>query len=119
MLTFFIEVWLLLDSLWHGLRQDKEFRAMGILLLLVLACGAFFYHYVEGWSILDCLYFCVMTISTVGYGDFAPTQASSKAFTIVFTLLGMGLFASFVAKLVALRLDLHAKRKQKLNLKKG
>jgi hypothetical protein len=39
-----------------------------------------------------------MTVATVGFGDFAPTNTLSKIFTIVFTFLGIGLFASFVGK---------------------
>lgn len=111
MISFFIQVTLLARSVWHGLRQDKEFRALAVLLVLLLMSGTVFYHYAERWSLLDCLYFCVMTISTVGYGDLVPTGDFSKTFTI----LGIGLFASFVAKLVALRLDLHSKTKQKIH----
>lgn len=113
MAWFFIEVSLLVLSVWHGLRHDTQFRTLAILLLSLLTVGTVFYHYTEQWGVLDCLYFCVMTISTVGYGDLTPTGAISKAFTICFTLLGIGLFASFVAKLFALRLELHSKTRQK------
>ena len=56
----------------------------------------------EGWSLLDALYFCVMTMATVGYGDLAPGTPLSKAFTIGYAMLGVGLFAGFVGKLVVL-----------------
>lgn len=49
--------------------------------------------------------------STIGFGDLAPSSAMSKAFTVVFALLGIGLFASFATKLVALRLHSHASRR--------
>lgn len=116
MISFFINVLLLVRTLWHGLRRDPEFRALGLLLVLTLTVAAAFYWEVEQWSLLDSFYFCVMTISTIGYGDFAPTTAGSKIFTMGFAILGIGLFASFVAKLVALRLDHHTKAKQKLHL---
>ena len=109
MISFFIQVALLLRTFWHGLRHDAEFRTLGILLAIALIVGTIFYREVEGWTLLDSLYFCVMTLSTIGFGDLAPTEEVSKAFTIIFALLGIGLFASFVAKLVALRLDSHAK----------
>ena len=45
------------------------------------------------------MYFCVMTISTIGYGDFAPTTTLSKLFTIGIALSGTGLFVLIVTKL--------------------
>ena len=113
MISFFIQVALLLRTFWHGLRHDAEFRTLGILLAIALIGGAIFYSQLEGWTLLDSLYFCVMTLSTIGFGDLAPTSEISKAFTIFFALLGIGLFASFVAKLVALRLDAHARIREK------
>ena len=35
----------------------------------------------EGWSVLDSIYFCVTTVATVGYGDVVPSRDASKLFT--------------------------------------
>jgi len=113
MISFLLNLLLLGQTLWHGLRRDPEFRALGFLLVLVLAGGTVFYWQVERWTAIDSLYFCVMTIATIGYGDFTPTGNASKVFTIGYAILGIGLFASFVAKLVALRLDLHTATKKR------
>lgn len=67
--------------------------------LLVIAGAATFYHHVEGWSWLDSFYFCVITISTVGYGDFTPHTVAGKIFTIFYILIGLGLFVSVTANL--------------------
>ncbi len=113
MFTFFLNICFLFVTLVHGIRKDPEFKAMGIMLLIMLLGGALFYSGFEGWSLIDSLYFCVMTIATIGYGDFSPSDDISKLFTIVYAIFGIGLFASFVAKLVALRLELHAMKKEK------
>ncbi|MFN8377767.1 MAG: potassium channel family protein [Anaerolineae bacterium] len=39
------------------------------LILSILVVGTIFYHLVEGWNILDSVYFCVITLTTIGYGD--------------------------------------------------
>ncbi len=111
--SFFVKVLSLARTTTRGFRNDLEFRAIVVLLVVLLAGGTLFYRQVEGWSILDSLYFCVMTLSTEGYGDFSPTGDLSKMFTIAFTIGGIGLFASFVGKLVSLRMEQHAKAKQK------
>ena len=45
------------------------------------------------------MYFCVMTISTIDFGDFAPTTTLSKLFTIVMALSGIGVFVANATKL--------------------
>jgi voltage-gated potassium channel len=84
------------------MRDDAEFRAVAGAVRLVLAGGTVFYWQVEGWRALDALYFCVMTIAAIGCGDLSPSTNLSKAFAIVYAILGVGLFAGFVGKIVAL-----------------
>lgn len=105
MISFFINLYRLLAATVYGLRKDDEFRALMFLLLMLLVGGALFYWEVEGWSVLDAIYFCVMTMSTVGYGDLVPTSPLSKIFTIVFTVLSIGVFAAVVSKVVKIILE--------------
>jgi voltage-gated potassium channel len=80
---------------------DPEFRALLFLTLGVLLVGTLFYSVVEGWNLLDSLYFCVVTLATVGYGDFAPTTGLGRAFTIVYILSGIGIIVVFVSRLAS------------------
>jgi voltage-gated potassium channel len=45
--------------------------------------GAIFYWRFEDWTIIQALYFSVVTLTTVGYGDFTPTSAEAQIFTII------------------------------------
>ena len=60
----------------------------------VLGIGTVFYRFVEGWSWLDSLYFCVITLATVGYGDFFPQTPLGKIFTMVYIFIGIGLLVA-------------------------
>lgn len=82
-------------AIWSGLR-DPEFRALLLAVLGLLGTGTWVYHRFEGWSVLDSLYFSAITLTTVGYGDLAPTQPGTKIFTIVFIMIGIGILLAFI-----------------------
>jgi voltage-gated potassium channel len=79
--------------------HDPEFRALLVLYVILLAIGSLFYSRVEGWPAVDAVYFCVVTLATVGYGDFAPRTTLGKGFTIVYVLIGAGVFVALAARL--------------------
>ena len=51
----------------------------------------------EKWSRFDSLYWSFVTATTLGYGDFRPSQKSSKLFAIFITLNGIVLTGIIVA----------------------
>lgn len=107
MSSFVLAVLRLLRAFATGLRDD-EFRALLFILIGLLVCGTVFYSGVEGWTAFDALYFSVITLATVGYGDLHPTTALSKAFTMVYIFLGVGVFVAFITKVTD-----HERRKRK------
>ena len=78
-----------------------------IALIVMLVSGTVFYAAIEGWSVIDSVYFCIMTLSTVGYGDLHPTTPLSKIFTMIFLIAGAGVFVGFVTRLAAQRRPYH------------
>lgn len=72
-----------------------QFRIVSGIALAVLAAGVVFYHFVEKLSWIDSLYFCTVTLTTIGYGDIAPKTTFGKLFTIFYVLIGVGIIAAF------------------------
>lgn len=89
--------------------KDPEFRGLFLFVILLLLFGTIAYHFIEGWSYLDSLYFCVVSLATVGYGDLAPKTALGKVFTIFFLMFGIGVFLIFLNDLLHKRLIEKAK----------
>jgi voltage-gated potassium channel len=110
MISIFLTIGSLLNAIFHA-SKDKEFRALGFLVLFLLVLGSTFYFYVENWSMVDSLYFCAMTVTTIGYGDLTPSSDISKLFTIVYAFTGIGAFVAFAAKL-AYAMTIHSRRRQ-------
>jgi voltage-gated potassium channel Kch len=81
----------------------------------MLLVGMVFYHFVEHWSWLDSLYFCVVSLATVGYGDLVPTEPISKIFTMIYLLNGLAMFVSFVHILAQQRTRLRKAKEEGTN----
>ena len=77
-------------------RSDEAFRVLLALVVSLLVSGTAFFTLVEGWSVLDSFYFSVTTLTTVGFGDPAPTTALGKIFTVVYIFVGLGVIGGFI-----------------------
>ena len=84
---------------------DQVFRGAAASILTLLAVATVFYVVVEGWSILDSIYFAVVTGLTIGYGDLVPQHSVSKVFTIFYALLAVGLFVTLATSLAKASLE--------------
>lgn len=88
-----------------------QFRAAAGVSLAVLATGAIFYHYIEDMTWLNAFYFCVITLTTIGYGDIVPTTNPGKLFTIFYVIVGVGIIATFVNLTVKRSIIVHRTKK--------
>jgi len=75
---------------------DRSYRRLLLSASIVLAVGTIIYHYFEGWSWFDSFYFSVITLTTIGYGDFYPVTIPGKVFTIFYILIGVGIIFGFI-----------------------
>jgi voltage-gated potassium channel len=92
--------------------RSREERGSLLLVASLLIVGTFFYVIVEGWGVVDAIYFCAMSLATVGYGDVVPDTDVGKIFTVVYVLSGIGILVSFFTSLTAKTLALQAERRR-------
>ncbi len=80
-----------------GVWRDPETKALPFVAAALVATGTIFYWRFEDWTIIEALYFSVVTLTTVGYGDLHPTTAGTEIFTIFYILTGIGVFVALLA----------------------
>jgi NhaP-type Na+/H+ or K+/H+ antiporter len=77
--------------------EENVYRLLMLAAVTVVGVGTVVYHWLEDWSWVDSLYFSVVTASTVGFGDLAPTKDSSKLFTIVYIVFAVSIIGTFLS----------------------
>ncbi|XWS31895.1 hypothetical protein CRYUN_Cryun23aG0115000 [Craigia yunnanensis] len=82
---------------------------LSIYLLLgvaIYSCNRDEFSGVETHPVVDALYFCIVTMCTIGYGDIAPLTPATKIFACVFVLVGFGFIDILLSGVVNYVLDL-------------
>jgi hypothetical protein len=95
----FLLLFVTLGRLYREMAKQPETRALMLVAGLVFFVGVVFYVNVERWSVVDAIYFCVVTLGTVGYGDITPTTEAGKLFTVIYIIVGLGVIGGFFATL--------------------
>ena len=75
-------------------RLPKKYGRTGIILIIFLFIYGIVGSYViMGLNIVDSIYYAVITMSTVGYGDYTPHTGIQKIFATTLALAGVALLA--------------------------
>ena len=102
LLHFFGELWFLV--------KQPKFRSILIWMIILVVSGTIFFSWIENWSILDSLYFSIVTLTTVGYGDFSPTTTAGKLFAIIYMIFGLSMIAASISVLAMERQAMHLQK---------
>ncbi|XP_076821098.1 uncharacterized protein LOC143466671 isoform X2 [Clavelina lepadiformis] len=78
---------------------------------LTVLVGSIAFVYFEEWSAINSVYYCVMTLTTIGFGDYVALQDSGAlqkrphyvAFSLIYIMIGLTVIGAFL-NLVILRL---------------
>jgi len=88
--------------------RDPETKALPVAAGALVLTGTLFYWRFEDWTLVEALYFSVVTLTTVGYGDLSPTTAGTQIFTIIYILTGFGVLVALLTSVAQQYLRLKA-----------
>ena len=94
---------------------DTRFRRYLVVLLSMLIIGSVGLAILEGLSFFDALYFIIVTIATVGYGDIVPVTDAGRLLVLILILAGVGTVVTVAAYFIEMTLsrnDLRARKKK-------
>lgn len=86
-------------DLWRGVAaafRDKRVRSLLAFTFTLIGLATILFAWIEDWDYVDALYFSVMTIATVGYGDLAPVTTLGRLVTVAYVIIGLGIFVAAV-----------------------
>jgi voltage-gated potassium channel len=100
--------------------QDLRSRLRILLgvFLAIMVLGVAGFMVVEDLSLIDALYFVIVTVATVGYGDIHPVTVAGKALAVLIIVLGVGTFLGVIATATETMLNRRERqaRLEKLNV---
>lgn len=68
-----------------------------LVLVLALIMG-----YFEGWSAIQSIYFAVISVTTVGFGDVAPERDGTRLIAVLFIPIAVAVFGEIIARIAGL-----------------
>ena len=81
-------------------RINKQLFYTLVILIILMGVGTVYYSAAEGWSYVDSFYFSTITLTTIGFGDLAPTLPETRIFTAVYALLGIGVMLYILSSVI-------------------
>ncbi len=92
-------------------RSGLRFKIYLIVFIVLLTIGILGFTLIEDFSLIDSVYFSIVTMATVGYGDVHPQTDLGKFLALIIIIGGVGTFLGIVASIT----DIFVNRREEEN----
>jgi potassium channel subfamily K len=85
----------------HASLMDNIKEVVGAELpaILLVSAAALVLGIREGWTLVSTIYFCIMSATTTGFGDYTPTSQIDKVYCIFFLPLAVAVFGEVLGRI--------------------
>ncbi|MBP2243075.1 hypothetical protein J2Z40_003663 [Cytobacillus eiseniae] len=117
MISFFLTAVRLLKALRKSF-SHPVFKSLLATLFLIVLSGTLFYTKIEGWDVLDAIYFGVVSLIPSGVDTgLSPATNLGKIFTMMYLIVGIGVMIGLIGIIAKAVIDFDSleegKRKKK------
>ena len=82
-------------------KKDRTGIYAALIIVLILSYGILGSMFIMGLDIYDSIYYTIITLATVGYGDIIPITPLQKIFSVTLALSGVGILAYIVTFIIS------------------
>jgi len=93
-------------------RRSRVSIALLVLTVHLFVCGGIAFSSIEGWSFWDAVYFSVVSLTTIGLGDFTPKSVTGQGWSFFFLLTGLGIITILAEEAIDEYADRRARKTQ-------
>ena len=79
---------------WQSLLPGSGLAGLLTLSAITIGGGAAVFSVLEGWAPLKAAYFCVVTSTTIGYGDVTPVSPENKLAVVAYVLFSLNVMGA-------------------------
>jgi voltage-gated potassium channel len=90
-----------LELLLNNIKKDKTGIIGVLIIIFILLYGILGSIFIMNLNIFDSIYYTIITIATVGYGDIIPVTPLQKIFSVTLAISGVGLLAYIVTFIIS------------------
>ncbi len=101
----FFKIKLRLQRNWDFLKRENFSRLVVIIGLIISLSTIGIYLAEPDVSLLDSLWWTIVTLTTVGYGDITPVTNIGRFIAVIDMMIGVGILAVFSATLASILID--------------
>ncbi|KAF9576294.1 Potassium channel [Mortierella alpina] len=77
----------------------KALIVSSFMMTIVIIVGAAIYTWLEGWTFDEAVNFCIVSFSTIGYGNFSPKSVAGRIVFFIYGIFGISSIAFFIMSL--------------------